>query len=1574
MLLLLFLALLQTEEQQNGIVIVQNLQAGMAGDTSAVRSSSSSNLNQVDKPSLPSVSHVLPPDDHVLSSSDIRGIGVVVRVRPLSTQELANSTLGYCVKCFRDAVIIDGTNASCRTAASQRIGSATKYMKPRRFEVDAVHHQHCTQKQVYEESCRHIVEALFDGINGAILAYGATGSGKTHTMFGGAMSAPGIVYEAVHDIFDVKTLLEEDEGKKVKVKCSFIEIYNENVFDLLAPPRKPNHSGISAGSPSSSMSDSSPLTSTPALLNAAQAKAHSAEDNGEKTGVWVNGRQSLPVLEGGTNFSGAMNNTGKNGEEKFNVEPLLIPGLTYVFPESVEEFSQAIEKGRMNRFVASTAVNAQSSRSHAIITIEIQISGPPPFPGTVARIRMCDLAGSERAASSTNSGIRLREGGSINRSLLALGSVVQSLLQQKRKPNQKTFIPYRGSCLTRLLKDSLGGNCRTQMIFCLNPSTKQLEESVNTMLFAMKAKQVQVQVHRNELSLTSAVIAKNQELLIDELRQQVSYYQEELRRLGVKLEKDIAAKWQAESGVAFTLMKNSIITSPPASSANNKVCIPPPSGSSGSGTGMQYLETARQRRREKNVCIERVEADFASRGDTLFQKGSLFGQDVAGEVNRDGSPLANTPHVSSDAEEAYERVSSTGIPILSVSLRRHSKPDTPVEISPPFSSLQSTLKALMAEKDAQYWKNREAKERIVARDLQLRELKWKLARFLASNELGVRLRGVIPTTIGGTIPTPVGVAGMRKTIADVEAEQTKECDSIQNMLVDLERTDRKMETLQREIPRDTKHQIMVELLFENMKLRQSCTEAEHLAAEYHQECRQARGHIVEYEEALSVCVSALHSVIPHVPHSAKAMADAQLALFYANLPRAETPDMIKVFEASLKADSTPPLAPISNSYPSGNLSGLDFTCPSSSQIYHSVGKKTSNPRDVQQLALRDMKKTFSPSHSVTSRGRPCTIGNRLPIVGHDRDDILPNVFVRSPNSSLSLDLVKDSNQDVPLCREDTAEMKGEDEEEEEPSPLSHPPPLPHPLIHHSYSPGNELSRATSETDNSIDVGKEEMDEFMEDDTIVSSLSSSEGSTSNCESKKELEFIVSEAAKPVASLTREKESATEPLSSLSITPDFKVQSSTGITKNVNQTVKVGSDEVVSVIKKSASKDNQHTQKLGQNRSKTDQTTTLTTTLKSESNTAESGPFETNKGNESGTPSPSLSPQRRREEKNRESSKKSTSSKSGVTAAGPFGQQSAKTLTTEKPAPFTRYYSSFAHFSKNSSSPESSAPSISPMAVVGNSGDGALHSSLPGSSTPSQHQDERHPLFQPKEEGGPKVGCRRRNNGVGIVGRKGNPPSPSTEGKSSEAVGGRTAGASGKTTGGKLMDTASSQPKHGLGPTVIGSLASCTPVTPTRMPKGGGRGGKQQVQESPILVTLSPPQHVESDTDGMFAYARTPSRLALPGGSMARLPLGQEIVKTPFKARGGGPSGGAAIRMLPGKDPVRVYARKREDVSSGSSTPFSASSSPAVPDQDFSSGPPLSSSSPMKGANALALSPLAKVGMMPERSSSGSRETN
>ena len=201
-----------------------------------------------------------------------------------------------------------------------------------------------------------------------------------------------------------------------------------------------------------------------------------------------------------------------------------VAGLSSHRPQNVEEVMEMIMRGNGLRTMSPTEANATSSRSHAVLQINVaqkDRNANVDEPHTMATLSIIDLAGSERASATKNRGARLLEGANINKSLLALGGCINALCD----PRKQNHVPYRNSKLTRLLKFSLGGNCKTVMIVCVSPSSQHFDETQNTLRYANRAKNIQTKVTRNVYNVNRHVkdfLVKidEQMALINELKAQ----------------------------------------------------------------------------------------------------------------------------------------------------------------------------------------------------------------------------------------------------------------------------------------------------------------------------------------------------------------------------------------------------------------------------------------------------------------------------------------------------------------------------------------------------------------------------------------------------------------------------------------------------------------------------------------------------------------------------------------------------------------------------------------------------------------------------------------------------------------------------------------------------------------------------------------------------------------------------------------------------------------------------------------------------------------------------------------------
>ncbi|KAK8304930.1 hypothetical protein V6Z12_D03G027300 [Gossypium hirsutum] len=332
---------------------------------------------------------------------------------------------------------------------------------------------------MFEECVAPLVDGLFPGYNATVLAYGQTGSGKTYTM-GTAIkdgSETGLIPQVMNALFKkIETLKHQTE---FQLHVSFIEILKEEVRDLL---------------------DSEPV-SKPVTPNGNAAK------------VTVPGRPPIQIRE------------SSNGV-------ITLAGSTEVAVSTLQEMATCLEQGSINRATGSTNMNNQSSRSHAIFTITLEQMHKIQSVSAVndtsdedmgeeylcAKLHLVDLAGSERAKRTGSDGLRLKEGIHINRGLLALGNVISALGDEKKR-KEGVHVPYRDSKLTRLLQDSLGGNSKTVMIACVSPADINAEESLNTLKYANRARNIQ-----NKPVVNRDLVSNE----MQKMRQQLQYLQAEL--------------------------------------------------------------------------------------------------------------------------------------------------------------------------------------------------------------------------------------------------------------------------------------------------------------------------------------------------------------------------------------------------------------------------------------------------------------------------------------------------------------------------------------------------------------------------------------------------------------------------------------------------------------------------------------------------------------------------------------------------------------------------------------------------------------------------------------------------------------------------------------------------------------------------------------------------------------------------------------------------------------------------------------------------------------------------------------
>jgi len=325
------------------------------------------------------------------------------------------------------------------------------------YQFDRVFGPKSEQIHVYRSVVEPLLEEVMMGYNCTVFAYGQTGSGKTFTMEGKLANKDkavawdvdpiaGIVPRALGQMFDKLNSAEQGEETESVVKVSFLELYNEEMYDLLSAAEDMN-------------------------------KLKLFED---------------PMVRGS----------------------VIIHGLEDVIVTSKEQVMGILEKGSMKRQTAETMMNASSSRSHTVFTITVHIKEVTKDGDEVLRtgkLNLVDLAGSENIGRSGAQDQRAVEAGKINQSLLTLGRVITSLVEHAG------HVPYRESKLTRLLQDSLGGRTKTSIIATVSPAAVNYEETVSTLDYANRAKNI---TNRPEINqrLNKAEMLKSYETELTKLK------------------------------------------------------------------------------------------------------------------------------------------------------------------------------------------------------------------------------------------------------------------------------------------------------------------------------------------------------------------------------------------------------------------------------------------------------------------------------------------------------------------------------------------------------------------------------------------------------------------------------------------------------------------------------------------------------------------------------------------------------------------------------------------------------------------------------------------------------------------------------------------------------------------------------------------------------------------------------------------------------------------------------------------------------------------------------------------------
>ncbi|KAH8409901.1 hypothetical protein KR009_000595 [Drosophila setifemur] len=413
--------------------------------------------------------------DSFHSVSEESNMIVAVRVRPLNALECTRGQVTNVVQVHgnsNELTVRSGSSADTSAGVTHFFSYDQVY-----YSCDPENKNYACQAKVFDGTARPLIDTAFEGYNACLFAYGQTGSGKSYSMMGiealddAALDGgpphdeAGIIPRFCHELFQRIEAVKAEQQLQVEVEVSYFEIYNEKIHDLLS------------------------------VQHAAAASSDSTPSH-----------QRAPAL-------------------KVREHPIFGPYVVDLSAHSVDSYSALrnwLAVGNSQRATASTAMNDKSSRSHSIFNIVLNLTdltsddglSSDTDSGTVkslrqtrrSKISLVDLAGSERISVSGSNGERIREGVSINKSLLTLGKVIAALADARKAGGNGplgsgtpgTFVPYRESVLTWLLRENLGGNSKTVMLATISPASLHADETLATLRYACKARSIVNRVKVNE--------------------------------------------------------------------------------------------------------------------------------------------------------------------------------------------------------------------------------------------------------------------------------------------------------------------------------------------------------------------------------------------------------------------------------------------------------------------------------------------------------------------------------------------------------------------------------------------------------------------------------------------------------------------------------------------------------------------------------------------------------------------------------------------------------------------------------------------------------------------------------------------------------------------------------------------------------------------------------------------------------------------------------------------------------------------------------------------------------------------
>eukprot|EP01059_Diplonema_ambulator_P033733 TRINITY_DN7196_c0_g3_i1.p1 TRINITY_DN7196_c0_g3~~TRINITY_DN7196_c0_g3_i1.p1 ORF type:complete len:950 (+),score=422.63 TRINITY_DN7196_c0_g3_i1:46-2850(+) len=421
-------------------------------------------------------------------------VKVMTRVRPFNSRELGDNPSEF----PNSVIMMDGNNVHLLNEDGS-VKDSFEFHETF-WSIPDSQQQFCSkpfadQVAVFEKTGVVAVEAALKGYHCCIFAYGQTGSGKTYTMLG-SHNNPGIAPRLVDLLFEEVARVQGKGGYSYTIALSFMEIYNERCKDLLLEDswKKPEKRKRKSTAKRISTADGKRKSDT-SPKNQGRRGTTAGGDDDDDDGEY----QDLRVRHS-------------------PVHGVFVEGLTKLDHtngvSTAEDVKRVIEAGMEHRATAETKMNATSSRSHAVFQLNVIANNKSRGVQRYAHINLVDLAGSERIKMSGVAGDRLVEATRINLSLSTLRRVIDILIENsmKKKNQPKAIPPYRDAMLTWVLSESLGGNSKTMMLATVSPHSSNMEDTTNTLRYALKAKAIINTVKVNEEKASVLVSAMQSEI------------------------------------------------------------------------------------------------------------------------------------------------------------------------------------------------------------------------------------------------------------------------------------------------------------------------------------------------------------------------------------------------------------------------------------------------------------------------------------------------------------------------------------------------------------------------------------------------------------------------------------------------------------------------------------------------------------------------------------------------------------------------------------------------------------------------------------------------------------------------------------------------------------------------------------------------------------------------------------------------------------------------------------------------------------------------------------------------------